>query len=85
MIVQKRVRDPATVGKLATRRDGRRIETIIAGTRVPTSALWSFAEEGYDIDQVHAEYPDLDRADVVAALEHERVVVGPTARASRRR
>ena len=45
-------------------------QPIIAGTRIPVSAVTQFAEAGYSTDQIVAEYPSLTAADVLAALAY---------------
>lgn len=45
---------------------------VLAGTRIPTSAIMNFAEDGYSTEEIIHEYPDLNRADVEAAIAHER-------------
>jgi uncharacterized protein (DUF433 family) len=45
---------------------------VVAGTRIPTSAIWNFHEAGYLPDRIIAEYPRLTREDVAAALVFER-------------
>lgn len=44
-------------------------ELVVAGTRVPISAVQQFAQAGYTIDQIIKEYPDLTPEDVTAALK----------------
>jgi uncharacterized protein (DUF433 family) len=44
---------------------------VLAGTRVPTEAIWNFHQAGYDADAIVREYPRLTSADVKAALEFE--------------
>lgn len=44
---------------------------VIAGTRIPVSAIKRFATAGYSIDQILKEYPDLTDKDVKAALAYE--------------
>jgi uncharacterized protein (DUF433 family) len=44
---------------------------VMAGTRIPTAAVWNFHEDGYSPDAIIAEYPSLTAADVKAAIEHE--------------
>ncbi len=48
----------------------------LAGTRIPTSAVWHFHEDGADVAAIRRAYPDLAEADVVAALDHERRIRG---------
>ena len=45
---------------------------VIAGTRIPTSAVWNFHQAGYSTDAIIREYPRLVPADIVAAVEFER-------------
>lgn len=44
---------------------------IIAGTRIQTSAVRRFAEDGWQADAIIEEFPDLTKADVAAALQFE--------------
>lgn len=44
---------------------------VIAGTRIPVSAIKEFAEAGYSVEQILKEYPSLERADVEAAIAFE--------------
>jgi DNA-binding transcriptional MerR regulator len=44
----------------------------LAGTRIPTSAVWHFHEDGADAPAIRRAYPDLADADVAAAIDHER-------------
>lgn len=46
--------------------------TVIAGTRIPTAAIWEFHEAGYDEAAILKEYPRLVSLDVKKAIEHER-------------
>lgn len=45
---------------------------VVAGTRIPTSAIAEFAAAGYNTSQIIAEYPDLTEKDIKAALKHEK-------------
>ncbi len=45
---------------------------VLAGTRIPTRAIWSLHEAGYDTARILANYRGLTAADVKAALDHER-------------
>jgi uncharacterized protein (DUF433 family) len=44
---------------------------VVAGTRVPTEAIWNFHEAGYDTDAIIREYPQITAADVRAAIMYE--------------
>lgn len=43
----------------------------LAGTRVPTQAIWNFHQAGYDTAAILKEYPRLTAADVDAAIQWE--------------
>ncbi|HEY6056244.1 MAG TPA: DUF433 domain-containing protein [Gaiellaceae bacterium] len=44
---------------------------VLSGTRIPTSAIWSFHSAGYSVDAIIAEYPRLTPDDVRAAIAFE--------------
>lgn len=62
----------ALVGQVSPGRWNGRPQAFVAGTRVPTSAIGSFDRAGYSLDAICDEYPDLERADIEAAIAHER-------------
>lgn len=43
----------------------------VAGTRIPTSAIWEFHEAGSSIPEIQKSYPDLTEEDIKAAIRHE--------------
>jgi uncharacterized protein (DUF433 family) len=45
---------------------------VVAGTRIPTRAIWRFHEAGYQHDQIMREYPALTACDIDAAISHEQ-------------
>ena len=45
---------------------------VLDGTRIPTSTVWNFYEEGYDTDAIIRAYPRLTPADVDAAIAYEQ-------------
>jgi len=47
---------------------------VVAGTRIPTKAIWRFHLEGYSPKSIIKEYPALTEKDVAAALAHEEKV-----------
>jgi DNA-binding transcriptional MerR regulator len=61
-----------TIGKVERHRFVMANSWVIAGTRIPTSAVKSFADEGYSAKDIIREYPDLHPRDIEAALEHEK-------------
>lgn len=46
---------------------------VIAGTRIPTSAIWNFYQAGYDDEAIIEEYPRLTPPDIRAAIEYEEI------------
>jgi uncharacterized protein (DUF433 family) len=67
-----RQRDKSQVGKLARNRYVVHNAWVVAGTRVPTQAIWHFHEAGYSTRQIISEYPRLTPADVAKAIDFER-------------
>jgi uncharacterized protein (DUF433 family) len=61
-VVGKIVRDPAVMGGA----------WVVAGTRIPTEAIWSFHEAGYGTEAIIEQYPRLVSEDVIASIAHER-------------
>jgi uncharacterized protein (DUF433 family) len=47
-------------------------QPCIKGTRIPSRTIADFAAAGYSIPQILREYPQLNRADVLAALKYEK-------------
>lgn len=69
---QLRDRLPDDYGKLSRHRYVNHNAWVIAGTRIPTTAIWNLHEDGYDTPSIIAEYPQLRPEDVEAAVAHER-------------
>lgn len=65
-------RDPADYGRVVRHRYVLGNARRIAGTRIPTSAIWHFHEDGSDVGAIMQAYPDLTERDIVAAIEHEQ-------------
>jgi len=66
-----RERQPGQVGKLDRKRYVVHNAWVVAGTRIPTEAIWNFHEAGYSVKAIIAEYPRLVPADVRSAIEFE--------------
>jgi uncharacterized protein (DUF433 family) len=64
-------RQPAEIGRIRRNRYVVHNAPVLAGTRVPTSAVWNLHKAGYDARTILVEYPRLQLADVQAALEYE--------------
>jgi DNA-binding transcriptional MerR regulator len=61
-------RSNSQVGKVIQNRFVRHNDVVLAGTRIPVTAIKNLAEDGYSAEQILAEYPGLARRDVEAAL-----------------
>jgi uncharacterized protein (DUF433 family) len=64
-------RQESDIGRVATNRYVASNRPVIAGTRIPTEAIWDFHEDGYGIKEIIAEYPRLTSKDIKAAIEFE--------------
>lgn len=67
-----RHRSKDTYGKLERHRFVARNHHVIAGTRIPVEAVWSFADAGYSPDQIVEQYPQLTVGDVQTALRERK-------------
>jgi DNA-binding transcriptional MerR regulator len=65
------LRSSDQIGKVVKIRGINRNAWTISGTRVPIASLQRLHEDGYSIDQIIAEYPDLTAEDIAAALTHK--------------
>lgn len=65
-----RSRDAAVIGRIETKRGVANSRPVVAGTRIPVEAIKEFAEAGYSIEQIMAQYPTLKREDIDAALRY---------------
>jgi DNA-binding transcriptional MerR regulator len=59
------------IGKIERSRYVAHNAWVVAGTRIPISAIKSFRDAGYSIGAIRREYPTLTAEDIHAALEHE--------------
>jgi uncharacterized protein (DUF433 family) len=66
-----RDREPEQIGRIVRNRFVVHNAWTIAGTRVPTTAIWNFHRAGYETAAIVKEYPRLTAADVEAAVEFE--------------
>ena len=65
-----RVRGSKDIGRVVRNRNICHNAWVIAGTRIPVGAIKRLHEDGFDEDQIIAEYPDLTQDDVRAAMNH---------------
>ena len=61
------------IGKIDQNRYVLQNSMVIAGTRVPTSAIYSFYRAGYSPEQIVQQYPRLTPDDVKAAIDFEKL------------
>ena len=67
----RRERSAHDYGLVEKRRQIARNAAVLAGTRIPTAAVWNLHQAEYDTDAILREYPRLTRADITAAIEYE--------------
>ena len=71
-VIAFRSRPADTYGHLSRSRAVARNALVISGTRIPVGSIVRLHEDGYGVDQIIDEYPDLTPEDVQAALAHRR-------------
>ena len=64
-------RDDAQIGRIERARYVSHNAWVVAGTRIPVSAIKRLAEDGFSVEQIQQEYPTLTVADIRAAIEHK--------------
>lgn len=67
-----RQRQPRMIGRIEQRRNVAESKPILAGTRIPTSAVWRFHQAGFGTDEIIREYPRLTAEDISAAIAYEQ-------------
>ena len=65
-------RDSGDIGRITRNRYVHHNQPIIAGTRIPTSTIWSFYKEGFSPAGILDEFPHLTLADIEAAIDFEK-------------
>ncbi len=65
-----RPKDSRGIGAIEKSRYVMHNAAVIAGTRIPVSAIKHFHDAGYSVQQIIEEYPDLRERDVIAAIEY---------------
>ena len=67
-----RERTPDEIGAVAQYRSVMAHAPVLAGTRIPTAAVWRFHQAGYDPDAIIEQYPSLTPEDVAQAIAYEQ-------------
>ncbi|MCA3563243.1 MAG: DUF433 domain-containing protein [Methylocystis sp.] len=65
-----RRRPEASIGQIESKRSGTK-NPVIAGTRIPVRSIKDFADAGYSIDEIVAQYPSLTPDDVRVAIAYK--------------
>lgn len=64
-------RERADIGRLARKRGVASNKLVVAGTRVPVSAIKAFRKNGLTVREILEQFPSLKERDVRAALKHK--------------
>lgn len=64
-------RNEKTIGKVQRKRGVASSAPVIAGTRIPVDTIKAFAEAGYSVREIRAQYPILTERDIRAALAYD--------------
>ncbi|HWA89674.1 MAG TPA: DUF433 domain-containing protein [Rhizomicrobium sp.] len=62
-------RPKSAIGKFEKTRNVASSQLVIAGTRIPVANVKAFADAGYTVAQIQAEYPSLTLKDIRAAIK----------------
>jgi uncharacterized protein (DUF433 family) len=65
-------RSTDAIGHIVKIRGVSRNAWVISGTRIKVDSIRRLHEDGYTVERIIAEYPDLTEADVSAALAHDK-------------
>ena len=65
-------RDKTSIGQIKRKRGLVGSRPVIAGTRIPVSAIKAFRDAGYTFSQIRNQYPSLTDDDIRAALRHSK-------------
>jgi len=71
-VERRRQREASDHGRIVKQRRIARNAPVLAGTRIPTTAIWNLYQARYDTDAILREYPRLTRDDVIKAIEYEK-------------
>ena len=70
-IISLSQRRKETIGRISRKPGVARNAWIFSGTRIPVSAVQRLHEDGYSVEQIICEYPDLTPEDIAAAIIHD--------------
>lgn len=66
-----RERSPEQIGQIVRNRFVVHNAWVVAGTRIPATAIWNFHKAGYSPEDIVKEYPRLTLEDIQAAVDFE--------------
>lgn len=69
---QMQSRRQQEIGRITRHRYIAENHDVLAGTRIPTQAIWNFNQAGYGDSQILSEYPRLTQDDIKAAIRFEK-------------
>ncbi len=69
---QLRKRQPDVIGQITRNRHVQSNAPVLAGTRIPTRAIWEFDQAGHSLESIRKQYPELVSKDVRAAISFEQ-------------
>lgn len=72
-LVRMNRRKPKQLGKIERNRFIAQNAEVIAGTRIPTAAIYRLYKAGFDTHAIIKEYPRLTPTDVKAAIQNEQL------------
>lgn len=72
-MVRMQKRTSKEIGKIDQNRYVLQNAMVIAGTRIPTSSIYSFHKARYSEQQIITQYPRLTPADIRAAIDYEEL------------
>ncbi len=64
-------RSPDQIGRIEPLAGERGRRPVLAGTRIPTIAIWEFHEAGFSVPEILEQYPRLATVDVESAITYE--------------
>jgi uncharacterized protein (DUF433 family) len=70
-VVRLTDRAPDEIGKVVQHRYVLSNSPVLAGTRIPTVAVWEFHKAGYSHEEIIRQYPRLTLVDIRRAIAHE--------------
>jgi len=71
-VARRRQRSREQIGHTSRSRRVAGNALVIAGTRIPVSAIFDFSAAGYSVEEILREYPTLTEEDIQAVLGQQK-------------